>query len=233
MSVVLFYSSQCAHSKRFLSLLDKLNVRKYFKLISVDKVNGQRPAVVAQYGIREVPTIVAKNQKLSGDAAFRWLNSALQEFTKGKAKAGTGFGGGGGGGGPSGPGGGFGGGVTVLEPMDMSGGLTGGGGLGTSFSGPGYCTVGGGLIDNNAFVGANEGGHITAQVDARNFKKPEGLNFQLPTGITAESEALWKNRQSINGNGSGSGRSGTSMDYQQMMAERERQDKASGGFRRM
>jgi len=241
MSTILFYSAACPHSNRFLLLLDKLNVRPHFKLISVDKVNGRRPQVVTTFGIKEVPTVVSRNQKISGEAAFTWLHNALNEFSKIQGKAVSRIG-------TAGFGGGFGGrgsqqsaaapimSTTTLETLDMGGlgGTAGGGGV-LDFSGPGFCNL-------NGWSGVDDGNYVTAgscptitgsagsgTIDTRNFVKPAS-NFQLPNFMPSQEVNMAAAGAYGYGTGSGGGSGGkgsdkrTQMDYNQMMDERKRQD---------
>lgn len=80
MPYVLFYSSLCKHSKKFVQILDRSQVSKFFIKILVD-VNPQtnrRPDLVYNYGIKEVPTIIIDENILPGVEAFNWLKKAIE-----------------------------------------------------------------------------------------------------------------------------------------------------------
>lgn len=248
-SVILFYSVNCMHSQRFMTLLDKLNIRRHFKCVSVDKVNGQRPRVVTDYGIREVPTIICRNQKIAGQAAFTWLNNEVQEFNRVRS-GGMGsemqmrlqqqqspfqmqtpnmFG-------AAGmssasipnlpPGSTAGGGSTMLEAMDIgaSPSAFGAGGGGSSI---GLVGIDGSSIGTGGFAPAGQYAPVSATtISESGFVKPEGYNFQLP-GISEHNQA-WFNSGANQMDGSGRSASKSQQDYARMMQERDRQDKLFG-----
>ena len=85
--IILFYSASCPHSKKFISALDKLGIRSSFQLVSVDKNKaGQRPRVVSTYSIKEVPTLIVRNQKIAGQSAFTWLMDEVKRFNNNKQR---------------------------------------------------------------------------------------------------------------------------------------------------
>tara|TARA_Y100000389_G_scaffold27557_1_gene23652 strand:+ start:8983 stop:9570 length:588 start_codon:yes stop_codon:yes gene_type:complete len=71
---VLFYSERCSHSGEFNNLLSQTQYKDVFVRINVD-YNKNLPK-----SIRSVPTIIVPTHRepLSGNAAFMWINSAIQ-----------------------------------------------------------------------------------------------------------------------------------------------------------
>jgi glutaredoxin-related protein len=74
---ILFYSINCKHSVKFIEILKKLDSKEIITdFINVDKIRGNRPVEVAEYGITEVPTVVIPDMSLflAGKEAFDWLS---------------------------------------------------------------------------------------------------------------------------------------------------------------
>jgi hypothetical protein len=69
---VLFYSSNCEHSKKFLFELMKTKFNDLVRKICVDKTDIKIPSVV-----RSVPTLIARgiNRPLVGEQVFAWLEN--------------------------------------------------------------------------------------------------------------------------------------------------------------
>jgi hypothetical protein len=69
---VLFYSSNCEHSKKFLLDLMKTKLNDLVRKICVDKSDIKIPSVV-----RSVPTLIARgiNRPLVGEQVFAWLEN--------------------------------------------------------------------------------------------------------------------------------------------------------------
>lgn len=72
---VLFYSERCQHSGELINLLSKTQYKDVFVRINVD-YNRNLPK-----SIKSVPTIIVPTHRdpLSGNAAFMWINSALNQ----------------------------------------------------------------------------------------------------------------------------------------------------------
>ena len=80
MSYILFYSNYCKYSEKFITILEKTGEANFFAKICVDKLQGEskRPPIVYKYDVKEVPTIIVENRKLSGREAFSWLKSRIE-----------------------------------------------------------------------------------------------------------------------------------------------------------
>jgi hypothetical protein len=77
---VLFYSKQCKYSTSFIKFLVDAKEDKFFKNVSIDKVNGKRPDFVKKYNIVEVPTIMIDNKLYAGNQAFVWLQRRIKNM---------------------------------------------------------------------------------------------------------------------------------------------------------
>lgn len=79
MSFILFYSNYCKFSETFIRLLEKSGEATFFAKVCVDRnpQTGQRPPVVAKYGITEVPSAIIENKRLAGRDAFMWLKNRI------------------------------------------------------------------------------------------------------------------------------------------------------------
>ena len=78
MSYILFYSSFCKYSRKFIEVLEKSGESTFFIKVCVDAdQNGQRPETIYRYSIDRVPTVIVENQKLSGGQAFEWLKMRI------------------------------------------------------------------------------------------------------------------------------------------------------------
>lgn len=76
---VLFYSSYCKASSKFLQALEKTGETIYFNKICVDvDNNGVRPGVVTRYNIKKVPSIIADGTLYSGIVAFKWFHEKIK-----------------------------------------------------------------------------------------------------------------------------------------------------------
>jgi hypothetical protein len=81
MSYLLFYSNYCpqGYSQKFIQILEQSGEASFFSKIPVDKnINGERPKIIYQYNITDVPTIIVNNTKLVGIDAFKWLDKKLE-----------------------------------------------------------------------------------------------------------------------------------------------------------
>jgi hypothetical protein len=83
MSSILFYSTYCVHSKKFIDILKRSGeVKSINNYVCVDKdSNGKRPVLLKKYSITEVPTLVLEGRsliKLEGEKAFKWLADLLK-----------------------------------------------------------------------------------------------------------------------------------------------------------
>jgi hypothetical protein len=80
MSYILFYSNHCPYSAKYIKFLEDSGQTIYFNKVCVDKNNtGKRPAIMYKYSIKEVPSIIVENRLFPGEAAFKWLNTRLQD----------------------------------------------------------------------------------------------------------------------------------------------------------
>jgi hypothetical protein len=77
---ILFYSSFCAPSMKFISLLEKTGQVIYFNKICVDTdKQGQRPFVLQKFQVRKVPSIIVDDVYYEGVNAFKWLRVKMKE----------------------------------------------------------------------------------------------------------------------------------------------------------
>lgn len=77
---ILFYSDKCKYSKHFINILNDSKEDKFFKKLTVDKVNGKRPKYVKEYKISEVPSIIVDDKKHTGIEAFKWLEKRIKNM---------------------------------------------------------------------------------------------------------------------------------------------------------
>lgn len=77
---VLFYSKKCKNSISFLNILHKINARRYFIFISVDRENGCLNPAIRKFQITHVPTIIANDQFYVGYNAILWLKNIISDM---------------------------------------------------------------------------------------------------------------------------------------------------------
>jgi thiol-disulfide isomerase/thioredoxin len=76
---VLFYSSYCKASARFIQALEKTGESIYFDKVCVDvDNNGDRPNIVKRYRVRKVPSVIANGELYQGIACFKWFNEKIK-----------------------------------------------------------------------------------------------------------------------------------------------------------
>ncbi len=80
MSYILFYSTYCKYSKKFVDILEQCGEAAFFVKICVDidPETLSRPVILNKYRVTEVPTIIVENKKLAGYAAFKWLQVKIE-----------------------------------------------------------------------------------------------------------------------------------------------------------
>lgn len=83
---VVFYSSFCSFSEKFIIIIDKLKID--YIPICIDIKNGKRPEIVKKLKLKEVPSVMVDNKIISGKSAFSWLKSkASGKNTPSQAKS--------------------------------------------------------------------------------------------------------------------------------------------------
>lgn len=70
---VVFYSSFCSFSEKFIIIIDKLKID--YIPICIDIKNGKRPEIVKKLKLKEVPSVMVDNKIISGKSAFSWLKN--------------------------------------------------------------------------------------------------------------------------------------------------------------
>lgn len=77
---ILFYSSFCAPSMKFISLLEKSGQIIYFNKVCVDTdKTGKRPFILQKFQVRKVPSIIVDDTYYEGVNAFKWLRVKLRD----------------------------------------------------------------------------------------------------------------------------------------------------------
>jgi len=79
MSYLLFYSSRCEFSKKFINILEKSGESTFFVKVCVDIIpsTGQRTIMIKKHNVTRVPTIIVNEQHLVGKSAFNWLKRQI------------------------------------------------------------------------------------------------------------------------------------------------------------
>jgi hypothetical protein len=77
---LLFYSTKCKYSLKFIELLQKVGEDKFFESVEVKKINGKYDKRIKFYNVKEVPTVLVNGELIVGAQAFKWLTSKIKNI---------------------------------------------------------------------------------------------------------------------------------------------------------